>query len=421
MPGTNGMPRGPMMGLTYEESAQFLKAIEPYVDIALIREADCNFPLEQKESETIPYAKKMKEMGVKIKMACATPYMDLQKMDDAITSGSCDIIMSARMFLCNDELGRILETGEADDLVPCIECGVCRGTSPVKDWMSHCTINPKLGMEHRAARLVRPVEKQKKIAIVGGGPGGVTCALWLKERGHTPVIFEKADKLGGQVSHSDQSRFKWKMERYLNFLRHQVEKQGIELRLNTAATPESIAAEGFDVVIAATGAHPKAPKIPGAEHAKYNPVNVYDHLSEIGKRVVVIGSTSAPTEAALFLADNGREVTQVGRQNIVAYDLNPIHQRAYYNLWVRDFGVTEIHNAVTTEIAPGKVTYRDSDGTIHEILCDDIVAAGGMEPNSSAAEVFYGCAPEFYAIGDCRSLGTMRTAIRDAYTLAIRI
>lgn len=421
MPGTNGMPRGPMMGLTDEESAKFLKAIEPYVDIALIREADCNFPLEPKESETIPYAKKMKDMGVKIKMACATPYMDLQKMDDAITSGSCDIIMSARMFLCNDELEKILETGEADDLVPCIECGVCRGTSPVKDWMSHCTINPKLGMEHRAARLVRPVEKQKKIAIIGGGPGGVTCALWLKERGHTPVIFEKADKLGGQVSHSNQSRFKWKMERYLDYLRHQVEKQGIALRLNTTATPETIAAEEFDVVIAATGAHPKAPKIAGVQHAKYNPINVYDHLEEIGKRVVVIGSTSAPTEAALFLADNGHEVTQIGRQNIVAYDLNPIHQRAYYNLWVRDFGVTEIHNAVTTDIAPGKVTYRDSDGAIHEILCDDIVAAGGMEPSSSAAEAFYGCAPEFYAIGDCRSIGTMRTAIRDAYTLAIRI
>ena len=55
----------PMMGLSYEESAQFLKAIEPYVDIALIREADCNFPLTPRESETIPYAKKMKEMGVR--------------------------------------------------------------------------------------------------------------------------------------------------------------------------------------------------------------------------------------------------------------------------------------------------------------------------------------------------------------------
>jgi thioredoxin reductase len=347
--------------------------------------------------------------------------MDLQKMDDAITSGSCDIIMSGRMFLCNEDLGRILETGEIDDLSPCIECGVCRGTSPVKDWMSHCTINPRLGMEHRADRLIQPVTWRKKIAIIGGGPSGIKCALWLKERGHTPVIFEKQDKLGGQVSHSDKTQFKWKMERYLEFLRHQVEKNNIEVRLGTLATPELVQAEGFDVVIAATGARPKAPNIPGVEYAKYNPVNVYDHLDEIGQRVVVIGSTSAPTEAALFLAEHGKTVTQIGRQNIVAYDLNPIHQRAYYNLWARDFGVEEIHNVTTTQIEPGKVTYREEDGTLHQILCDDVVAAGGMTPNTEAATAFYGSAPEYYAIGDCRSLGTMRTAIRDAYTLAMRI
>ena len=421
MPGTNGMPRGPMMGLSYEESAQFLKAIEPYLDIALIREADCNFPLKPKESDTIPYAKKMKEMGVKINMACATPYMDLEKMDEAITSGACDIIMSGRMFICNENLGKILESGEADDLNPCIECGVCRGTSPVKDWMSHCTINPRLGMEHRADRLIRPVTKKKRIAVIGGGPGGVKCALWLKERGHTPVIFEKSGRIGGQVAHADQPSFKWKLQRYLEFLAHQVEKQGVELRLNTQATPEMIAAEGFDAVVAATGARPKAPDIPGAETAKWNPCNIYAHMDEIGRRVVVVGGSSAPTEAALYLAETGHEVTQISRQNIVAYDLNPVHQRAYYNLWARDFGVTEIHNAVTTKIEPGLVTYRDENGESHTVACDDVVAAGGMIPNSEAAMAFYGSAPEFYTIGDCRSLGTMRTAIRDAYTLAMRI
>ena len=57
----------------------------------------------------------------------------------------------------------------------------------------------------------------------------------------------------------------------------------------------------------------------------------------------------------------------------------------------------------------------------HEIECDDVVVAGGMTPNCEAAMEFYGCGPEYYAIGDCRSLGTMRTAIRDAYTLAMRI
>lgn len=182
-----------------------------------------------------------------------------------------------------------------------------------------------------------------------------------------------------------------------------------------------IRTEGFDAVIAATGARPQAPGIPGAEIVKWNPVNIYEHMDEIGKRVVVIGSSSAPTEAALYLAETGHAVTQIGRQNIVAYDLNPIHQRAYYNLWARDFGVTEIHNACTTKIEPGKVTYRDADGNVHTVECDDVVAAGGMTPNSEAAEAFYGSAPEYYAIGDCRSLGTMRTAIRDAYTLAMRI
>lgn len=421
MPGTNGMPRGPMMGLTEDESVRFLKAIEPYVDIALIREPDCHFPLEQKASETIPYARRLKERGVKMKIAAATPYMDLRKLDDAISSGACDIIMSARMFLCNEELGRILETGETDDLCPCIECGVCRGTSPERDWMSHCTLNPRLGMEHRADRLMRSVTRKKKIAVIGGGPGGVKCALWLKERGHEPVIYEKAASLGGQVRHAGQTRFKWKLERYLGYLRHQVEKHGIEVRLNTEATPEMIRREQYDVVIAATGARAGVPDIPGAADIGLNPCNVYDRIAEIGQRVVVIGSSSAPTEAALFLREQGREVTQIGRQSIVAYDLNPVHQRAYYNLWVRDFGVTEIHNAATVQIQPGKVVYRTEDGTIRELVCDDIVVAGGMVPNAEAAMAFYGSAPEFYAIGDCRSVGTMRTAIRDAYTLAIKI
>ena len=67
------------------------------------------------------------------------------------------------------------------------------------------------------------------------------------------------------------------------------------------------------------------------------------------------------------------------------------------------------------------MTYRDENGESHTVACDDVVAAGGMIPNSEAAMAFYGSAPEFYTIGDCRSLGTMRTAIRDAYTLAMRI
>ena len=84
-------------------------------------------------------------------------------------------------------------------------------------------------------------------------------------------------------------------------------------------------------------------------------------------------------------------------------------------------GVHVIRKAKTTEIQPNAVTYLDRKGQSHTVSCDDIVACGGMEPNSEAAIAFRFAAPEFYMIGDCRQPGNMRNAIRDAYALAMRI
>lgn len=147
------------------------------------------------------------------------------------------------LFICNEHLGDILRDGNGEDLNPCIECHCCRGTSSVGDWMSHCTHNPEIGMEHRAKRLIEPVTKLKKIALIGGGPGAIKCAMWLKDRGHTPVIFEQTDALGGQIKTAEYPEFKWELKRYLDFLRSQVVRKNIEVRLNTRATPEMIKSE----------------------------------------------------------------------------------------------------------------------------------------------------------------------------------
>lgn len=69
--------------------------------------------------------------------------------------------------------------------------------------------------------------RQKKIALIGGGPGAIKCAMWLKDRGHTPVIFEKSDALGGQIKTAEYPEFKWELKRYLDFLRNQVKRKGI--------------------------------------------------------------------------------------------------------------------------------------------------------------------------------------------------
>lgn len=416
-----GESRGGMgAGLSLDEAAEFLKRIEPYIDLLQVRGMH---PDHEKITvcESAELSKGLKARGVKTPIAISTYYKDLDSLNNIIASGAADLVAPGHLFICNEHLGDILRDGNGEDLNPCIECHCCRGTSSVGDWMSHCTINPEIGMEHRAKRLIEPVTKQKKVALIGGGPGAVKCAMWLKDRGHTPVIFEQTDALGGQIKTAEYPEFKWELKRYLDFLRNQVVRKNIEVRLNTRATPEMISAENFDVVIAATGATPKKPAIPGAETTVWNGVNIYGQQEKLGKKVVVIGGSSVAAEAACYLAECGHEVVEISRQGRIAYDLNPIRSIGYMNQKADSLGVQIIKKAKTTRIEPGRVTYTDRKGNVCTAECDDVVACGGMEPNSAEAIAFRDSAPEFYMIGDCRQSGNMRNAIRDAYALAMRI
>ncbi len=415
---------GSFAGLTDEEAVELIKLIEPYADILHLRNQGAEDGGDGEYAPSIEKAKLYKQMGVKMYIAVNTPYMDLDRLDNVIATGAADIISSARMMICNDRLGEILKSGEGDELNPCLECNNCRGASWTGDWISQCTINPEFAVSYRRDKMIAPVTREKKVALIGGGPGAMKCALYLKERGHTPVIFEKTDALGGQIKTSRVPEFKWRLARYLDYLIHMVEKRGIEVRLNTEATPEQIAAEGFDVVIAATGAEPKLPKVPGAENAaKYDIINVYAKEPEIGKNVVMVGGSSTACEAAIFLAEKGHSVTELSRKNIIGYDYSPVRGRIYINRKAYCDGVKVVPHATTTEIGAGYVKYRLRDGSEHTIECDDVIAAGGMNANADAAIAFANCTAEFYMIGDCKGDpgSNLMTTLRDAYAVAMQI
>ena len=87
------------------------------------------------------------------------------------------------------------------------------------------------------------------MAVVGGGPAGMRAALFCRQRGHSVVLFEKTEKLGGQLYHTDYTSFKWTLRRYRDYLKEQLVKTGVEVRMNTEASPEMIESEGFDAVI----------------------------------------------------------------------------------------------------------------------------------------------------------------------------
>lgn len=402
------------------EAAEFLKLAEPYLDLVMVRIMQ---PDHAKDwpCESAILTRKLKELGVKIPLMINTYYKDLDSLEKIVKDGDADMLAPGHLFICNEHIDEILRDGNGEDLNPCIECHACRGTSGTGDWMSHCTINPEIGMEHRAFRMAKPVVQKKKVAVIGGGPGGMKCALYLKERGHEPVIFEKSGSLGGQIKCARYSQFKWELLRYLDFLCNQMIRKEIQVRLNVEATPEMIRSEGFDAVVVAAGATAKLPDIEGVENVKWNVINIYGNEDRIGKRVVVVGGASSAAEAAIHLQETGHEVTLLSRKNCVAYELNPIRSTPYYNIKLNKVGVEMIGCAKTTRFTADSVIYLDNDGAEHIVECDDILASGGMTPEVETCMSFVGSAKEYFTIGDCRQAGNMRHAIRDAYAVAMQI
>lgn len=408
-----------------DELVDILNVLTPYVDLLNLRLSNSD-NLSEEEAAVYPCAsaiaaRALKDAGVTIPIAGSTTYYDLETNEKTLASGDLDMICANHIFMCNENLGEILKSGRSQDLNPCILCHQCRGVSWTGHWMSHCTLNPEMGMEYRKDKMIAPVTKKKKVAVIGGGPGGMKAAMYLKERGHTPVIFEKSDALGGQIKQVEALDFKWRLNKYRKFLINQMKEKDIEVRLGVEATPEMIEAEGFDVCIAAVGATPALPAIEGAETARWTAYSVMGHEAELGKNVVVVGGASTAAEAAIYLAKAGHNVTQICRKNIVAYELNPIRERGNVNKMSLDAGVKHKRLCTTTKVEPGKVTFVDRHGVEHTIECDDVVVSGGMDPSIELAASFHGCAPEYYAIGDCRQSGNMRDAIFDAYAACMQI
>ena len=300
------------------------------------------------------------EAAIEIKKHVNIPVSVVGRINDPImaenllSDGKLDFVSIGRGLIADPAFVNKFEEGRIDDIVKCIGCmeGCFKrsGIMPIT-----CPRNPEAGYE--AERALKPAGKQKKILVVGGGPGGLEVATRLKRRGHDVTLMEKTSSLGGLFQLAGAAPRKGEMLWAAHQMGRIAERAGVKIQMQTEVTPEIIREYNPDTVVVATGSSPFVPPIPGVDGE--NVVGALDVLRgtvTTKQRVVVIGGNVIGCEVADLLAENGKKVTVLEATSGIATGLDFVRMMVMRDK-LAELGVVTITDARCTEIGRNSVSY----------------------------------------------------------------
>ena len=362
--------------------------------------------------------------------------MDPVKAAEEIEAGRLDAVAIARQNLVDHEwIHKILE-GREDEIKPCIRChngcfnmAKFAGTPNIQHLgdslhLARCALNPTT-MQHNRYKIV-PTKKPKKVAIIGGGIGGMECALVLKQRGHIPTVFEKSGELGGLFLTASAMTFKENDKELIRWYRREIEKSGIEVHLNTEVNDLGTL-RGYDDIIVATGSVPRTmPGIKGFEKA-LTFTQVLKEKHELGDKVLFIGGGQSSCEAAYDLLLNyGKHPIIVEYANdLVAAQATCLANTSYLRDAMEYHKVPVYLHSTVTEITDKGCTVKNvQTGETFFVECDNVVNGIGFVPTpvggKTASRKVKG-RETIHRVGDCVAIGNLRTVIWRAWDVCMKI
>ena len=343
----------------------------------------------------------------------------------AVAQGRIDAVGVARQFLADGEWVTKLLEDRMEDIRPCICChNGCFNLSHYKGHanaqslpdtrgMSRCALNPRT-MQSKKYRIT-PAQQKKKIAVIGGGIGGMESALVCAQRGHTVTLYEKTGTLGGVFVAAAAPSFKEKDRQLLAWYERELMKYpNITLRLNTAVDdPNTLDA---DEVIVATGAVPVTLPVPGAEKG----IQAVDYLlgrAPVGDKVVIVGGGLTGCEIAYDLYLQGKQPVIVEMKNdLIAVSGVCLANASYLRDFFKTNKVPVYLETALQKIEDGSVTVAGKDGSTRQLAADSVILSVGYRPAPLSCK-----GRHLHVVGDAQKVGNLRTVIWRAWDVCMKL